>query len=80
MSGEDKIGGLLVCPLEYEDFAFCINSYELLDLGFKDSPFTWWTGGQIRSASSRYWIDYLESTLSEFVHTIGGRESHKSMF
>uniref|UniRef100_A0A1U7Y9B7 Uncharacterized protein LOC104245743 n=1 Tax=Nicotiana sylvestris TaxID=4096 RepID=A0A1U7Y9B7_NICSY len=41
---EEKIGGLPVYPPEYEDFAFCVNSCELFDLGFKGSPFTWWNG------------------------------------
>lgn len=41
MSDEEKIGGLPVYPNEYEDFAFCINSYELIDINFKGSPFTW---------------------------------------
>ncbi|XP_009758093.1 uncharacterized protein [Nicotiana sylvestris] len=41
---EEKIGGLPVYPLEYEDFAFCVNSCGLFDLGYKGSPFTWWNG------------------------------------
>ncbi|XP_059289054.1 uncharacterized protein LOC132042545 [Lycium ferocissimum] len=39
-----KIGGLLVVPQEYEDFAFCLNSCELHEMPFKGSPFTWWNG------------------------------------
>lgn len=27
-----------------EDFAFCVNSCELVDLKFNVSPFTWWNG------------------------------------
>ncbi|XP_070002255.1 uncharacterized protein [Nicotiana sylvestris] len=30
------------CTPEYEDFAFCINSSGLFDLGYKGSSFTWW--------------------------------------
>ncbi|XP_070017310.1 uncharacterized protein [Nicotiana sylvestris] len=41
---EHKIGGLPVHSHEYEDFAFCVNSYELFDQGYKGSPFTWWNG------------------------------------
>ncbi|XP_070031882.1 uncharacterized protein [Nicotiana tomentosiformis] len=43
-SEEEKIGGLLVYPLEYEDFAFCVNSCGMFDTGYKGSPFTWWNG------------------------------------
>ncbi|XP_070013359.1 uncharacterized protein [Nicotiana sylvestris] len=41
---DEKIGELPVHPLEYEDFAFCINSCGLFDQGYKGSPFTWWNG------------------------------------
>ncbi|XP_019224508.1 PREDICTED: uncharacterized protein LOC109206171 [Nicotiana attenuata] len=41
---DEKIGGLPVHPLEYEDFAFCVNSCGLLDQGYKGSHFTWWNG------------------------------------
>ncbi|XP_059288673.1 uncharacterized protein LOC132042062 [Lycium ferocissimum] len=44
MHEEEKIGGLLVYPAEYEDFAFCMNSCELSEVEFKGSPFTWWNG------------------------------------
>ncbi|XP_060170771.1 uncharacterized protein LOC132601723 [Lycium barbarum] len=44
LNEEEKIGGLPVLPSEYEDFAFCINSCELIKAGFKGSPFTWWNG------------------------------------
>lgn len=44
LSEEEKIGGLPVHPPEYEDFAFCVNSCELFDLGYKESPYTWWNG------------------------------------
>ncbi|XP_070034553.1 uncharacterized protein [Nicotiana tomentosiformis] len=43
-SEEEKIGGLLVYPSEYEDFAFCVNSSGLVDLGYKRSLLTWWNG------------------------------------
>jgi len=42
LSDEEKIGGFLVLPQEYEDAAFCINSCELYDIRFTGSPFTWW--------------------------------------
>ncbi|XP_070025309.1 uncharacterized protein [Nicotiana sylvestris] len=38
---DEKIGGLLRHPSEYEDFAFCINSCGLFDQGYKERPFTW---------------------------------------
>ncbi|XP_060210576.1 uncharacterized protein LOC132637514 [Lycium barbarum] len=44
LNEEVKIGGLLVLPQEYEDFAFCLNSCELHEMPFKGSPFTWWNG------------------------------------
>ncbi|XP_060183100.1 uncharacterized protein LOC132613059 [Lycium barbarum] len=44
LNGEEKIGGLPGFPQEYEDFALCVNSYELTDINFKGSPFTWWNG------------------------------------
>ncbi|XP_016488731.1 uncharacterized protein LOC107808707 [Nicotiana tabacum] len=44
LSEEEKIGGLPVYPSEYENFAFCVNSSRLIDLGYKESPFTWWNG------------------------------------
>lgn len=42
LSDEEKIWGLPVFPHEYEDFSFYINSCELYDISFTDSPFTWW--------------------------------------
>ncbi|XP_059313895.1 uncharacterized protein LOC132064801 [Lycium ferocissimum] len=44
LNEEEKIGGLPVFPQEYEDFAFCMNSYDLHEIPFKWSPFTWWNG------------------------------------
>ncbi|XP_059295494.1 uncharacterized protein LOC132048826 [Lycium ferocissimum] len=44
MNDEEKIGGFPVYPNEYEDFAFCMNSCELNEVGFRGSPFTWWNG------------------------------------
>ncbi|XP_060202619.1 uncharacterized protein LOC132631038 [Lycium barbarum] len=41
---DEKIGGIHVQPQDYEDFAYCGNSYELLETGFKGSHFTWWNG------------------------------------
>lgn len=42
LSDEEKIVCLLVYPQEYEDFVFCVNSCDLMDVNFKGSPFTWW--------------------------------------
>ncbi|XP_060170567.1 uncharacterized protein LOC132601499 [Lycium barbarum] len=44
MNEDERIGGLLLYPQEYEDFTFCINSCELSEISFKCSPFTWWNG------------------------------------
>lgn len=44
LNEEEKIDGLPVYPSEYEDFSYCINSCELLEVGFKGSSFTWWNG------------------------------------
>lgn len=44
LNDEEKLGGLPVYPQECEDFAFCINSSELEEVKFKESPFTWWNG------------------------------------
>ncbi|XP_059306396.1 uncharacterized protein LOC132057813 [Lycium ferocissimum] len=44
LADEEKLGGLPVTLDECEDFAFCINSCGLLDMGFKGSLFTWWNG------------------------------------
>ncbi|KAH0716908.1 hypothetical protein KY290_013484 [Solanum tuberosum] len=41
---EEKIGGLPIYPQENEDFAFCVNSYDILDIHFTGSPYTWWNG------------------------------------
>lgn len=41
LSDEEKIGGLPICPQEYVDFSFCINSCDLLDISFKEFPITW---------------------------------------
>ncbi|XP_009767124.1 uncharacterized protein LOC142180878 [Nicotiana tabacum] len=41
---EEKFGGLLVPINEVDDFRHCINSRNLIDLGFKGSIFTWWNG------------------------------------
>ncbi|OIT21093.1 hypothetical protein A4A49_63446, partial [Nicotiana attenuata] len=35
---EEKIGGLPVYPPEYEEFACCVNSCGLFDLGYKGNP------------------------------------------
>ncbi|XP_075086089.1 uncharacterized protein LOC142168828 [Nicotiana tabacum] len=44
LASDEKIGGLPVHPPEYEDFAFCVNSYGLFEQGYKGSPLTWWNG------------------------------------
>ncbi|XP_059295549.1 uncharacterized protein LOC132048883 [Lycium ferocissimum] len=44
LSEKEKLGGLPVTWNESEDFAFCIKSCELFDVGFKGSLFTWWNG------------------------------------
>ncbi|XP_019254965.1 PREDICTED: uncharacterized protein LOC109233530 [Nicotiana attenuata] len=41
---DEKIGGLLVHPAEYEDFAFCVNPCGLFDQGYKGSLLTWRNG------------------------------------
>ncbi|KAH0693154.1 hypothetical protein KY290_021334 [Solanum tuberosum] len=44
LNNEEKIGGLPVYPQEYEEFAICVNSCDLVDINFKGIPFTWWNG------------------------------------
>ncbi|XP_059281287.1 uncharacterized protein LOC132034982 [Lycium ferocissimum] len=44
LSDEVKLGGAPVTLNETEDFAFCVNSCDLFDMGFKGSPYTWWNG------------------------------------
>ncbi|KAH0714753.1 hypothetical protein KY284_007658 [Solanum tuberosum] len=44
ISDEEKIGGMPVYPNEYEDFAFCVNSCDLVEVSFKGSPFIRWNG------------------------------------
>ncbi|XP_009622845.1 uncharacterized protein [Nicotiana tomentosiformis] len=44
MHEDEKISVLLMYPPEYEDFAFCVISCGLFDLGYKGIPFTWWNG------------------------------------
>ncbi|XP_075111657.1 uncharacterized protein LOC142181898 [Nicotiana tabacum] len=39
---EEKFGGLPVSLIEIDDFRQCINTCNLIDLGFKGSIFTWW--------------------------------------
>lgn len=41
---EEKYGGLPVQYNETEDFVHCINTCQLVDLGFKGSIYTWWNG------------------------------------
>ncbi|XP_070045091.1 uncharacterized protein [Nicotiana tomentosiformis] len=44
LSGEEKYGPLLVYLSEVEDFAHCVDTCALYDLGFKGSLYTWWNG------------------------------------
>lgn len=44
LSEEEKIQGLPILPTEYDEFAFCINSCGLFDLGYTETLFTWWNG------------------------------------
>ncbi|XP_070054785.1 uncharacterized protein [Nicotiana tomentosiformis] len=39
MHEDEKIGGLLVYPPEYDEFAFCVNSSGLFYLGYNGNPF-----------------------------------------
>ncbi|XP_070040911.1 uncharacterized protein [Nicotiana tomentosiformis] len=61
LNEEDKIGGLLVYPPEYEGFECCVNSCGLFGMGYKGSPFTWkkleWKSIQNDEGS---WIDSQE--------------------
>ncbi|XP_059291461.1 uncharacterized protein LOC132044942 [Lycium ferocissimum] len=41
---DEKIGVIPIQPQDYEDFAFCVNSCELMETSFKGSHFTWWNG------------------------------------
>lgn len=44
LSKEEKYEGLTVYLSEVHDFAHCINTCALYDLGFKGSLYTWWNG------------------------------------
>ncbi|KAK4733974.1 hypothetical protein R3W88_008235 [Solanum pinnatisectum] len=44
VSEDEKLGGLPVITEECEDFAFCINSCGLCDVGFRGNPYAWWNG------------------------------------
>ncbi|KAG5631789.1 hypothetical protein H5410_003506 [Solanum commersonii] len=41
LNGEKKIGGLPVVAIDYEDFKTCMESCDLSQVNFKESPFTW---------------------------------------
>ncbi|XP_075101794.1 uncharacterized protein LOC142177223 [Nicotiana tabacum] len=41
---EEKFGGLPVSLNEENDFRHCMNTYNLTDMGFKGSIYTWWNG------------------------------------
>lgn len=41
---EEKFGGFPVLMNEINDFRHCVNTFNLTDLGFKGSIFTWWNG------------------------------------
>ncbi|XP_060177792.1 uncharacterized protein LOC132607730 [Lycium barbarum] len=55
---EEKIGGIPIQSQDYEDFASCVNSCELMETNFKGSHFTWWNG---RGGS-----DYIFERLDRF--------------
>lgn len=44
VSREEKLCGLPVMVEECEEFAFCINSCGLRNVGIKKNPYTWWNG------------------------------------
>ncbi|XP_059306379.1 uncharacterized protein LOC132057792 [Lycium ferocissimum] len=57
---EEKIGGLPVHLTEVEDFAFCKNSCDQLDIDFRGSPFTWWNGRVGKIAYSKDRTDFSQ--------------------
>ncbi|XP_055814452.1 uncharacterized protein LOC129884128 [Solanum dulcamara] len=63
MHEDEKIGGLPVFPIEYEDFAFCINSCELYEINYKGSLFTWWNG---RTGSDSWITDFEGDEFIKF--------------
>ncbi|XP_059306430.1 uncharacterized protein LOC132057860 [Lycium ferocissimum] len=69
LNQEEKIGGLPVDMNNAEDFAFCINSYELEVVNFKGSPFTWWNG----RAADECIFERLDTMLvnSQFLNWFG---------
>ncbi|XP_060200453.1 uncharacterized protein LOC132628704 [Lycium barbarum] len=74
LNEEEKIGGYPVLPTEYEDFAFCINSCELIEAGFKGSPFTWWNG---RSDGQ---LDHLARTGSDYTPKLLSSNEQQQQF
>ncbi|XP_075111586.1 uncharacterized protein LOC107825614 [Nicotiana tabacum] len=44
LSEEEKYGGLPVSNNEVADFAYCVDTCALYDVGFKGSLYTWWNG------------------------------------
>ncbi|XP_075101724.1 uncharacterized protein LOC142177156 [Nicotiana tabacum] len=69
---EEKYGGFPVSLNETDDFRHCINTCNLVDLGFKGSIFTWWNG----RAEEDCIFKMLDRCLSnvEFQHTFPGIE------
>ncbi|XP_059281156.1 uncharacterized protein LOC132034819 [Lycium ferocissimum] len=76
LSEEEKLGGLPVSLYECEDFAFCINSCRLFDLGYKGSPFTWFLNFWVDHASFKdivrqnWKTDFVGSPLLAFKHKL----------
>ncbi|XP_075103588.1 uncharacterized protein LOC142178159 [Nicotiana tabacum] len=56
---EEKYGVLLVYLTEVEDFAHCVDTCALYDLGFKGSMYIWWNG--------RFDIDCIFKRLDRFL-------------
>ncbi|XP_070034273.1 uncharacterized protein [Nicotiana tomentosiformis] len=50
-------------PSEYEDFAFCVNSCGLFDIGYNGSPFIWWNGRPNDQCIFK-WLDRIFVNLS----------------
>lgn len=69
---EENFGGLPVSLNEVDDFRHCVNTCNLVDLGFKESIFTWWNG----KAEEVYIFKRLDRCLAniEFQQTFPGLE------
>ncbi|KAH0722504.1 hypothetical protein KY289_005548 [Solanum tuberosum] len=83
---KERIGGLPVYPNEFEDFAFCVNSCDLVEINYKGDPFTWWNGRIdnqcIFKRLDRYMMnnDFLGSFgMVEVEHLVRAGSDHASM-